>query len=130
MRILLVEDTDDVGEAITRRFETIGHSVDWQVDELAASEILDFTSYGLVILDVMLSGLDGFEILRRLRLQKNLVPALVLTARPEIDDRVSAHDLGADDYLLKPFEFRELEARARVRRRRADEHHHLRRCSA
>ncbi|WLS10623.1 response regulator transcription factor (plasmid) [Shinella sumterensis] len=118
MRILLVEDTDDVGEAITRRFETIGHSVDWQVDGLAASEILDFTAYDLVILDVMLPGLDGFEILRRLRLQKNPVPVLVLTARSEIDDRVSALDLGADDYLVKPFDFRELEARARVLMRR------------
>ena len=118
MRILLVEDTDDVGEAITRRFDTIGHSVDWQVDGLAASEILDFTAYDLVILDVMLPGLDGFEILRRLRLQKNPVPVLVLTARSEIDDRVSALDLGADDYLVKPFDFRELEARARVLMRR------------
>ncbi len=118
MRILLVEDTDDVGEAISRRFEQIGHSVDWQVDGLAASEILDFTPYDLVILDVMLPGLDGFEILRRLRLQKNPVPVLVLTARSEIDDRVSALDLGADDYLVKPFDFRELEARARVLMRR------------
>lgn len=118
MRILLVEDTDDVGEAISRRFETIGHSVDWQVDGLAASEILDFTSYDLVILDAMLPGLDGFEILRRLRLRKNPVPVLVLTARSEIDDRVSALDLGADDYLVKPFDFRELEARARVLMRR------------
>lgn len=118
MRILLVEDTDDVGEAISRRFEQIGHSVDWQVDGLAASEILDFTPYDLVILDVMLPGLDGFEILRRLRLQKNPVPVLVLTARSEIDDRVSAVDLGADDYLVKPFDFRELEARARVLMRR------------
>lgn len=118
MRILLVEDTDDVGEAISRRFEQIGHSIDWQVDGLAASEILDFTPYDLVILDVMLPGLDGFEILRRLRLQKNPVPVLVLTARSEIDDRVSALDLGADDYLVKPFDFRELEARARVLMRR------------
>ena len=118
MRILLVEDTDDVGEAISRRFEQIGHSVDWQVDGLAASEILDFTPYDLVILDVMLPGLDGFDILRRLRQQKNPVPVLVLTARSEIDDRVSALDLGADDYLVKPFDFRELEARARVLMRR------------
>ena len=118
MRILLVEDTDDVGEAISRRFEQIGHSIDWQVDGLAASEILDFTPYDLVILDVMLPGLDGFEILRRLRLQKNPVPVLVLTARSEIDDRVGALELGADDYLVKPFDFRELEARARVLMRR------------
>lgn len=118
MRILLVEDTHDVGEAICRRFETIGHTVDWQTDGRAASEILDFTDYDLVILDVMLPGMDGFEILRRLRQARNSVPVLVLTARSEIDDRVGALDLGADDYLVKPFDFRELEARARVLMRR------------
>jgi two-component system, OmpR family, response regulator TctD len=118
MRILLVEDTLDVGEAISRRFETIGHTVDWQTDGRAASEILDFTEYDLVILDVMLPGLDGFSILKRLRQNKNPVPVLILTARSEIDDRVGALDLGADDYLVKPFDFRELEARARVLMRR------------
>lgn len=118
MRILLVEDTHDVGEAIIRRFETIGHTVDWETDGAAASEILDFTQFGLVILDVMLPGLDGFQILRRLRQMNNPVPVLMLTARSEIDDRVSALDLGADDYLVKPFDFRELEARARVLMRR------------
>ncbi len=73
MRILLVEDTLDVGEAISRRFETIGHTVDWQTDGGTASEILDFTEYDLVILDVMLPGLDGFSILKRLRQNKNPV---------------------------------------------------------
>lgn len=118
MRILLVEDTHDVGEAIIRRFETIGHTVDWETDGTAASEILDFTRFDLVILDVMLPGLDGFQILRRLRQGNNPVPVLMLTARSEVDDRVSALDLGADDYLVKPFDFRELEARARVLMRR------------
>ena len=92
--------------------------VDWETDGAAASEILSFTEYDLVILDVMLPGLDGFSILRRLRQSKSGVPVLVLTARSEIDDRVSALDLGADDYLVKPFDFRELEARARVLLRR------------
>lgn len=119
MRILLVEDTHDVGEAIIRRFETIGHTVDWETDGTAASEILDFTRFDLVILDVMLPGLDGFQILRRLRQGNNPVPVLMLTARSEVDDRVSALDLGADDYLVKPFDFRELEARARVLMRRS-----------
>lgn len=118
MRILLVEDTHDVGEAICRRFETIGHTVDWETDGRAASDILDFTVYDLVVLDVMLPGMDGFEILKRLRQARNAVPVLVLTARSEIDDRVGALDLGADDYLVKPFDFRELEARARVLMRR------------
>jgi len=119
MRILLVEDTHDVGEAISRRFETIGHTVDWQTDGRAASEILDFTDYDLVILDVMLPGLDGFEILKRLRQNRNVVPVMVLTARSEIDDRVSALDLGADDYLVKPFHVEELLARINALVRRA-----------
>ncbi|PRD44935.1 DNA-binding response regulator [Phyllobacterium phragmitis] len=119
MRILLVEDTQDVGEAISRRFETVGHTVDWETDGQAASDILDFTDYDLVILDVMLPGLNGFEILRRLRQAKKSIPVLVLTARSEIEDRVGALDLGADDYLVKPFDFRELEARARVLLRRS-----------
>lgn len=118
MRILLVEDTLDVGEAICRKFQQTGHSVDWEVDGNAASEILNFTEYDLVILDVMLPGIDGFTILKRLRQAKVGVPVLVLTARSEIDDRVGALDLGADDYLVKPFDFRELEARARVLLRR------------
>ncbi|GGA94527.1 DNA-binding response regulator [Brucella endophytica] len=119
MRILLVEDTQDVGEAISRRFETVGHTVDWETDGQVASDILDFTDYDLVILDVMLPGLNGFEILRRLRQAKKSIPVLVLTARSEIEDRVGALDLGADDYLVKPFDFRELEARARVLLRRS-----------
>lgn len=118
MRILLVEDTHDVGEAIVRRFEAVGHTVDWETQGDTASEILDFTEFDLVILDVMLPGLDGFQILRRLRQGSNAVPVLMLTARSEVDDRVSALDLGADDYLVKPFDFRELEARARVLMRR------------
>lgn len=118
MRILLVEDTRDVGEAINQRLERVGHSVDWEADGLAAAEILDFTDYDLIILDVMLPRLDGFEILRRVRAAKKTVPVLVLTARSEIEDRVSALDLGADDYLVKPFDFRELDARVRVLLRR------------
>ena len=118
MRILLVEDTRDVGEAINQRLVRVGHSVDWETDGLVAAEILDFTDYDLIILDVMLPGLGGFDILRRLRAAKKMVPVLVLTARSEIEDRVSALDLGADDYLVKPFDFRELEARVRVLLRR------------
>jgi two-component system response regulator TctD len=107
MRIFLVEDTRDVGEAISRRLEKVGHTVDWQTDGQAAADILEFTDYDLVILDVMLPGLDGFEILRHLRARKKTTPVLVLTARSEIEDRVGALDLGADDSLVKPFDFRE-----------------------
>ncbi|KUL93472.1 chemotaxis protein CheY [Bosea sp. WAO] len=120
MRILLIEDTSDVGEAIVARFVRGGHAVDWEVDGQAAAEILDFTNYDLVILDIMLPGLDGFSILKRLRSKQSQTPVLVLTARSEVEDRVSALDLGADDYLVKPFDFRELEARARVLLRRRE----------
>ncbi len=118
MRILLVEDTPDVGEAIVACFVRGGHAVDWQTDGAAAADILAFTAYDLVILDVMLPGMDGFSVLRTIRQARNRVPVLVLTARSEVDDRVGALDLGADDYLVKPFDFRELEARARALMRR------------
>jgi two-component system response regulator TctD len=121
MRILLVEDTKDVGEAICHRMQAIGHAVDWEMDGSAAADILSFTDYDLVILDVMLPGIDGFQILQGLREARKNVPVLVLTARSEIDDRVGALDLGADDYLVKPFDFRELEARARALLRRHGE---------
>jgi two-component system response regulator TctD len=80
---------------------------------------LEVQSYDLLILDVNLPALDGFSILKRLRQRKSKMPVLVLTARSQVDDRVDALDLGADDYLVKPFDYRELEARARVLFRRS-----------
>jgi two-component system response regulator TctD len=118
MRILLVEDTKDVGEAIVGRLARIGHAVDWQLDGAAGMDVLSGTSYDLVILDVMLPGLDGFSILSRLRSRGCTTPVLVLTARSRVEDRVDALDIGADDYLVKPFDFRELEARVRALMRR------------
>jgi two-component system response regulator TctD len=119
MRILLVEDTVDVGEAIVARFERIGHTVDWEKDGGVADEVLEVQAYDLLILDVNLPALDGFSILKRLRQRKSKTPVLVLTARSQVDDRVDALDLGADDYLVKPFDYRELEARARALLRRS-----------
>ena len=119
MRILLVEDTVDVGEAIVARFERIGHTVDWERDGQVADEVLEVQTYDLVILDVNLPALNGFSILKRLRQRKSKIPVLVLTARSQVDDRVDALDLGADDYLVKPFDYRELEARARALLRRS-----------
>ncbi len=115
---MLIEDTRDVGEAIQRRFETVGHTVDWETNGQTAADILAFTTYDLIILDVMLPGLSGFEVLKRLRQSNQPTPVLMLTARSEVEDCVGALDIGADDYLLKPFDFRELEARARVLMRR------------
>src|SRR3712207_1288138 len=119
MRILLVEDTVDVGEAIVARFERIGHTVDWEKNGQVADEVLEVQTYDLLILDVNLPDLDGFSILKRLRQRRSKMPVLVLTARSQVDDRVGALDLGADDYLVKPFDYRELEARARVLFRRS-----------
>jgi two-component system response regulator TctD len=113
-----VEDVVDVGEAIVASLERIGHAVDWERDGGEADALLMAQSYDLVVLDVMLPGMDGFSLLRRLRQRRIPTPVLVLTARSQIEDRVSALDLGADDYLVKPFDFRELEARVRALLRR------------
>jgi two-component system response regulator TctD len=118
MRILLVEDTRDVGEAIVERLARIGHAVDWELDGDNAMEVIAQTAYDLVILDVMLPGLDGFTILKTMRMRGSTTPVLVLTARSRVEDRVDALDIGADDYLVKPFDFRELEARVRALIRR------------
>jgi two-component system response regulator TctD len=118
MRILVVEDTEDVGEAVVACFCKAGHSVDWQRDGAAADEMLSLQDFDLIILDVMLPSLDGVDLLRRLRARKIATPVLMLTARADIDDRISALDWGADDYLVKPFDFRELDVRARVLLRR------------
>lgn len=118
MRVLVVEDIADVGEAIVASLERMGHRVDWERDGRSADDLARAQTYDLLVLDVMLPHLDGFSILRRLRERKDRTPVLVLTARSQIEDRVSALDLGADDYLVKPFDFRELEARVRALLRR------------
>lgn len=118
MRILLVEDTEDLAEAIVRRVRRSGHAVDWAADGALADDILRSQRYDLVVLDITLPGRSGHDILKGLRQRGDATPVLVLTARSEIDDRVSALDLGADDYLVKPFDFRELEARCRALLRR------------
>lgn len=119
MRILLVEDTEDLADAILRRIRKEGHAVDWERDGIAAEEVLRIQRYDLVILDITLPRLDGYAILSGMRRRNDSTPVLVLTARSEIEDRVSALDLGADDYLVKPFDFRELDARCRALLRRA-----------
>ncbi|MBT3359898.1 MAG: response regulator transcription factor [Rhodospirillales bacterium] len=118
MRILVVEDAVDLAEAIIRRFQRAGHALDHAITGEAGEEFLRHQQYDLMILDINLPGKDGFSVLKELRKQKDTTPVLVLTARSEIDDRVSALDVGADDYLIKPFDFRELDARARALLRR------------
>lgn len=118
MRILVVEDTTDVGEAISACVARMGHGVDWEKTGEGAEDALAAQHYDLVILDVMLPGKNGFDVLGTLRRMKQSPPVLVLTARSMVEDRVTALDLGADDYLIKPFDFRELEARVRALLRR------------
>src|SRR3546814_15481898 len=118
MRILLVEDTEDLAEAIVRRVRRSGHAIDWEADGTQADDILRVQRYDLVVLDITLPGRSGFDILKGLRRRSDSTPVLVLTARSEVDDRVSALDLGPDDYREKPFDFREFEARCRALLRR------------
>lgn len=118
MRILVVEDTEELAEAIARRLRKLGHAVDVAPDGIEADEILRLETYHLVVLDLMLPGLDGKAVLQRLRRRQARTPVLVLTARADVDDKVGILDYGADDYLVKPFDFRELEARCRALLRR------------
>ncbi|RXR07078.1 response regulator transcription factor [Pseudoxanthomonas composti] len=119
MRILLVEDNADLADAIVRRMRRSGHAVDWQADGTRAAGVLRYASYDLVVLDIGLPGQDGMRVLSGLRGRGDDTPVLMLTARDGIEDRVAALDVGADDYLAKPFDFREFEARCRVLLRRS-----------
>lgn len=118
MRILVVEDTEDLADAVLRRLRTLGHAIDWAPDGTQADELLRTETYQLVILDIMLPGLDGQAILRAMRRRGDRTPVLVITARSQVDTKVDLLDLGADDYVVKPFDFRELEARCRALLRR------------
>ena len=118
MRILIVEDTCDLADAIAGRLRKLGHAVDTVEDGEEADELLRREQYHLVVLDLMLPGIGGKEVLSRLRRRHTRTPVLVLTARSGVDDKVGLLDQGADDYLVKPFDFRELEARCRALLRR------------
>src|SRR5690606_32241518 len=94
-------------------------AADWQQDGQSAYEVLSYQAYDLLVLDIGLPRMDGFAVLRALRAKGDSTPVLMLTARSEIEDRVHALDVGADDYLPKPFDFREFDARCRVLLRRS-----------
>ena len=119
MRILVVEDDVDLGDAVQRRLRREGYAADWQRDGQSADEVLRYQQYELVILDIGLPRRDGFAILRGMRARGQRTPVLMLTARSEVEDRVGALDVGADDYLSKPFDFREFDARCRALLRRS-----------
>jgi len=118
LRILVVEDDPDLGDAIQRRLRRDGYAVDLIADGRTADEVLRYQSYEVIVLDIGLPSVDGFTILRGLRQRGDRTPVLMLTARSDIEDRVTALDVGADDYLAKPFDFRELDARCRALMRR------------
>lgn len=118
MRILLVEDAVDVAEAICSSFARRGDAVDHVTTVAEAASIIAVQEYDVAVLDIGLPDGFGTEILRALRDRRSTTPVLMLTARAKVDDRVTALDSGADDYLIKPFELRELEARVRALCRR------------
>lgn len=119
MRILIVEDDAVLADALTNALRKSHHAVDCLASGTAADNAITTQDYDIVVLDLGLPELDGFEVLRRLRARKKRVPVLILTARDALHDRVYGLDLGADDYLTKPFELPELEARMRAVTRRA-----------
>lgn len=119
MRILLVEDHPQLAESVALALKGAGWTVDVLHDGVAADLALSSEEYALAILDIGLPRLDGFAVLARLRDRGQTLPVLMLTARGEVKDRVHGLNLGADDYLAKPFELSELEARVKALLRRS-----------
>ena len=118
MRIAIIEDNDSVAKGIAYRMQDEGHAVDVIQDGHAADEFLRSDENDVVILDINLPGQDGISILKAMRARGDARPVLLLTARSETGDRVRGLDAGADDYLVKPFNMDELEARVRALSRR------------
>lgn len=118
MRILVVEDEKDLNNIICKKLKIEGYSVDSCYDGEEGFLYATTTNYDMILLDIMLPKIDGYTLLKRLRDKKISTPLLFLTAKDSIDDRVRGLDLGADDYLIKPFHFDELMARIRVITRR------------
>ncbi|HWG29744.1 MAG TPA: response regulator transcription factor [Steroidobacteraceae bacterium] len=122
MRLLIVEDDAELSEALSALLRQSGYEVDAHADGRQALNALLTSDYDLAIVDLMLPGMSGLALVRNLRRQNRGLPVLVITARDALEDRVGGLDAGADDYLVKPFDMPELEARVRalLRRQRAD----------
>ncbi|MGR3502256.1 response regulator transcription factor [Pseudaestuariivita sp.] len=118
MRFLLIEDSDTLASAVVERLQLDGHAVDHASTLEAGRDCVAVTRYDLILLDIMLPDGDGRRFLAEQREAQMATPVIVITARSEVSDRVSLLDLGADDYLTKPFDFSELEARCRAVLRR------------
>ena len=114
MKILLAGDEVDLNNVVTRYLKKNGYSVDSVLDGEEALDYLEYSEYDLVILDIMMPKVDGFEVIKKLRDKGNHTSVLMLTARDSADDKVKGLDLGADDYIVKPFDFNELMARIRA----------------
>jgi DNA-binding response OmpR family regulator len=120
MRLLLVEDDSRLARVVTRGLQEQSYAVDIVSNGNEALYQIEINDYDLVVLDVMIPGKDGFAVCREIRSLGKRVPVLMLTARDAVDDRIQGLDSGADDYLTKPFEFRELLARLRALLRRPE----------
>jgi two-component system, OmpR family, response regulator len=119
MRFLIVEDDAMLADGLARTLQAAGHAADCIASAEHAALALEHEPFDIVLLDLGLPAMDGFDLLKRLRKRGNTVPVIVISARDALGDRVRGLDLGADDYLVKPFEHAELEARVRalIRRR-------------
>ena len=120
MRIVIIEDNKPLASGIAHRLRDRGYGVDLLYDGSDADVFLSSEGADLIILDINLPSMDGLEVLRRVRQRNDPTPILMLTARTNTSDRVAGLDAGADDYLVKPFELDELEARVRALSRRRD----------
>jgi len=118
MRLLLVEDDLLLGEGVKNGLQQFGYQVEWLQDGKQALLAFNCGHFDLVVLDIMLPGISGIDVLKQIRSSGNMTPVLLLTARDSIDDRVNGLDSGADDYLTKPFDLDELSARLRALQRR------------
>jgi two-component system OmpR family response regulator len=118
MRVLLVEDDPMIGEAIQEALKDASYATDWVKNGQTALNTIACQNYDIILLDLGLPGKDGLEVLNVIRAKDNPVPLLIITARDGLDDRIRGLDGGADDYVLKPFEMKELLARMRAVLRR------------
>lgn len=118
MKILVVEDEKDLNKIITKYLKKSNYSVDSAYDGEEALDYINVGEYDVIILDIMMPKMNGYDFIKRIRRDKNNVAVLMLTAKDSLEDKVKGLDLGADDYLVKPFEFDELLARIRAMLRR------------
>lgn len=118
MRILVVEDERDLNRVITRHLKKNNYSVDSCFDGQEGLDFISYNKYDLIITDIMMPNVDGYEFIEKLRNNKNNTPVIMLTAKDTLEDKIVGLDSGADDYIVKPFEFDELLARIRVLMRR------------